>query len=465
MSKQVSNVKKSNQNMLQGPLVGNIILYTIPIILTSLLQLLFNAADLVVVGRFCGSVSVAAVGATGSITNLIVNLFIGLSVGAGVTVAHALGGREEEAVRRTVHTALPAALVSGVILTVVGVTYSGTFLRLMDTPENVLPLSATYMKIYFGGITFTMVYNFCASILRAAGDTKSPLIFLTIAGVVNVVLNVFFVRALHMNVAGVALATIISQGISAAAMVIVLMRRADACKLDLRKIRFYKEPLLKMLRIGLPAGIQSSLFAISNVLIQSSVNSFGQVLMSGNAAAANIEGFVYVMLNAFHQTAVNFIGQNVGAHQYKRVYKTLWICLGCVVVVGLGAGLLAWSLGQQLLSIYITDSAEAISYGMIRLGFVCIPYFLCGLMDVSTGALRGMGSSLAPMIISVLGVCGIRIGWIATIFRMPQYHTPQCLYFSYTVSWLLTFAIQLAAFMIVYRKHTRQYGRLYAREV
>lgn len=445
--------------MLQGPLVGNIIAYTVPIILTSLLQLLFNAADLVVVGRFCGSVSVAAVGATGSLTNLIVNLFIGLSVGAGVTVAHALGGREEEAARRTVHTALPAALVCGVILTVVGIAFSETFLRLMNTPENVLPLSAVYMKIYFGGITFTMVYNFCASILRAAGDTKSPLIFLFIAGVVNVVLNIFFVRALHMNVAGVALATIISQGISAVAMVIVLMRRTDACKLNLSQMRFYKPQLLKILRIGLPAGIQSSLFAISNVLIQSSVNSFGEVLMSGNAAAQNLEGFVYVMLNAFHQTAVNFIGQNVGAHQYKRVYKILWICLGCVAVVGLTAGTLMWAMGPKLLAIYITDSAEAISYGMIRLTYVCIPYFLCGLMDVSTGALRGMGASVAPMVISVLGVCGIRIGWVATIFQLPQYHTPQCLYFSYTVSWTVTFLIQLAAFLLVYRKHTRLHGQ------
>ncbi|MBQ8621483.1 MAG: MATE family efflux transporter [Oscillospiraceae bacterium] len=440
--------------MLRGPLFPNIVVYTVPIILTSVLQLLFNAADLVVVGRFCGSVYVGAVGATGAITNLIVNLFIGLSVGAGVTVAHALGGREDEAVHRTVHTALPAALVSGVILTIVGVAFSETFLRLMDTPENVLPLSATYMKIYFSGITFNMVYNFCASILRAAGDTKSPLIFLSAAGVINVVLNVIFVTLLHMNVAGVALATTISQGVSAVLVVMVLMRRTDACKLTLSKMRFYKPQLLKMLRIGLPAGIQGSLFSISNVIIQSSVNSFGDILMSGNAAAGNIEGFVYVSLNAFHQTAVNFIGQNAGAGQFKRVYKTLWICLGCVTVVGLCAGLLAYSFGPQLLSIYITDSAEAISYGMVRLGFICIPYFLCGLMDVSTGALRGMGSSIAPMVISVLGVCGIRIGWIATIFQMPQFHTPQCLYFSYTVSWLATFLIQMIAFLLVYRRHS-----------
>ena len=448
-------MKRNNANMLQGPLFSGIVLYTIPIILTSILQLLFNAADLVVVGRFCGSVSVAAVGATGAITNLIINLFIGLSVGTGVAVAHGLGSREDIVVHRAVHTALPAALVSGVILTVVGVSLSETFLKLMGTPETVLPLSAVYMKIYFGGITFTMVYNFCASILRAAGDTKSPLIFLTIAGVVNVVLNVIFVVVFHMNVAGVALATTISQGISAVLVVIALMRRTDACKLDLKKMHFYKPQLMKIIRIGLPAGIQGSLFSISNVIIQSSINSFGDILMSGNAAAGNIEGFVYVAINSFSQTAVNYIGQNAGAQQYKRVGRIPGICLACVCFVGLTFGISAWYFGETLLSIYITDSPEAIAYGMIRLAYICLPYFLCGMMDVSTGALRGMGASVAPMIISVLGVCGIRIGWISTIFQLPQFHTPQCLYFSYTISWTITFLVQMAAFIRVYRKHTK----------
>ena len=449
-------MKKKNQDMLQGPLLGSIISYTIPIILTSVLQLLFNAADLVVVGRFCGSISVAAVGATGSITNLIVNLFIGLSVGAGVTVAHGVGSREDDVVHRTVHTALPMALVSGVVLTIVGVLFSEDFLRMMGTPENVLALSSLYMEIYFCGITFTMVYNFAASILRAVGDTKSPLVFLSIAGVVNVVLNLVFVTQLHMNVAGVALATTISQGISAVAMVIVLMRRTDAAKLYLKKMRFYKVQLVKMLRIGLPAGIQSSLFAISNVLIQSSVNSFGDVLMSGNAASQNIEGFLYVSLNAFHQTAVNFIGQNVGAKQYSRVKKIVWICLGCVLTVGLVLGTLLCTFGESLLSIYITDSAEAIAWGLVRLNIIARFYFLCGLMDVSTGALRGMGASVSPMIISILGVCGIRIGWIMTIFQVAQFHTPQNLYVSYIFSWTLTFLIQMYAFFKIYRKHTKQ---------
>ena len=450
-------MKRFQHSMIDGPLLPNIILYTIPIILTSVLQLLFNAADLIVVGRFCGSVSVAAVGATGAVTNLIVNIFIGLSVGTGVSVAHAMGGKQDEEAHRVVHTALPAALIGGVVLSVIGVTGAKTFLTWMGTPETVLPLSTLYMQIYFAGMTFNLVYNFCASILRAAGDTKGPLIYLTIAGVLNVCLNVVFVTVLHMNVAGVALATILSQALSAVLVVMALMRRKDACRLYLRKLRFYKVQLLKIIRIGLPAGLQGSLFSISNVMIQSSINSFGEVLMSGNAAAGNIEGFVYVILNAFHQTALNYTGQNAGAGRFDRVKKTLWLNLGCVGVAGFTAGSLAYLLGPYLLRIYITDSPEAIQYGLLRMSCICIPYFLCGLMDVSTGALRGMGASLQPMIISVLGVCGIRMLWIYTIFQIPQYHTPQCLYLSYTVSWIATFVGQMIAYRFVYRKRYRQH--------
>ena len=358
---------KQNQTMLEGALLPNIISYTIPIILTSILQLLFNAADLVVVGRFCGSLSVAAVGATGSITNLMVNFFIGLSIGAGVAVAHGIGSKEDEMVRNTVHTAIPMALISGMVLTVIGIAFSEYFLKLMGTPDTVLPLSAVYMKIYFAGITFTMVYNFCAAILRAVGDTRSPLVFLTLSGIINVVLNVVFVTLLDLNVAGVALATTISQGISAALVVWALMKRTDACRFVPKDMRFHRIQVAKIIRIGLPAGIQSSLFSISNVLIQSSINSFGDVFMSGSAASANIEGFVYVSLNAFHQTAVNFIGQNSGAKQFQRVRRIFLLCLICVAVVGIGLGTLVWAVGPQLLSVYIPDSPEAVSYGMIRL--------------------------------------------------------------------------------------------------
>lgn len=448
--------KKVNTNMLEGPLLGNIIFYTIPIILTGVLQLLFNAADLIIVGRYCGSISVAAVGASGAITNLIVNLFIGFSVGTSVAVAHALGAKDSKEIHRAVHTAIPTAIVSGVIITIIGVCFSKTFLQMMNTPENVLPLSATYMQIYFAGTIFMMIYNFCASILRAAGDTKSPLIFLVIAGVVNVGLNIIFVTQFDMNVAGVALATTISQAVSAVLVLITLMRRDDDCRLTLSKMRFYKPQLMKIIRIGLPAGIQSSLFSISNVIIQSSINSFGDVLMSGNAAAGNIEGFVFVILNAFHQTALNFIGRNVGAGQYKRAKKILWICLGSVLTVGVVVSSLMYLSGPVLLKIYIPDSPEAIEWGMVRLFCLCIPYCICGMMDVSTGALRGMGASLAPMIISVLGVCGIRIGWIYTLFQIPEFHTPQCLYYSYAVSWAITFVIQLAAFFVVYKGRVKR---------
>ena len=449
-------MRRDNRQMLQGPILTNVIRYTIPIILTSWLQLLFNAADLVVVGQFDGSNSLAAVGATGAITNLIVNLFIGLSVGAGVGVAHGLGSGDDEVVHRTIHTAIPAAIFSGLFLTVVGVSLSKTFLTWMDTPENILPMSTLYMQIYFGGMTFNMVYNFAASMLRAAGDTQSPLKFLSIAGVVNVVLNLIFVTVFHMNVAGVALATAISQAVSAVLVVRTLMRRTDACKLELKKMRIYQPQLMKMIRIGLPAGVQGSMFSISNVMIQSSINSFGDIVMSGNTAAGNIEGFIFTAMNALHQTAVNFTGQNVGARQYDRVKKILWTCLGCVTVAGLALGTLAYAFGENLLGIYIPDSPEAIGYGLTRMRYICAVYFLCGLMDVSTGALRGMGASAVPMIISVLGVCGVRLLWIATIFQMPQYHSVDSLYVSYGVSWTITFVAQFVAFWLVYNKQKRK---------
>lgn len=448
-------MRRTDIDMLNGPILRNILLYAFPVIATGLLQLLFNAADLVVVGRFCGSNSVGAVGATGAITNLIVNLFIGLSNGAGVTVAHAIGGRRDGDVHKAVHTALPIALIGGVILTIVGVSFAETFLRMMDTPENILPLSTIYMRVYFSGITFTMIYNFCGAILRAAGDTRSPLVYLAIAGVINVILNVIFVTVLHMNVAGVALATVISQGISAVLVVLTLMKRKDACKLCLTKLHIYKKQLFKIVQIGLPAGVQGSCFSISNVIIQSSINSFGDVMTSGNAAAGNIEGFVYVAMNAYHQAAVNFVGQNEGAHRYDRVRKVFWACFGCVSLVGIVAGGLAYLFAPQLLSIYITDSVEAISCGVTRMSYVCLPYFICGMMDVATGALRGLGESTIPMFIYILGVCGFRIAWIYSIFQIPRFHTLECLYVSYLISWTITLICLACMFFAVCRKRMR----------
>lgn len=442
-------MRNSSADMCEGPLFKKIVLYTVPIMLTGLLQLLFNAADLVVVGRYCGSVSVAAVGATGSLINLIVNLFIGLSVGAGVSVAHAIGENNAEKAHDTVHTAIPTAAVSGIALTVIGLVFSERFLGLMGTPDDVIELSSLYMKIYFCGMTSSMLYNYGGSILRAAGDTKSPLIFLFIAGVLNVILNVVFVVAFKMDVAGVALATALSQTLSAVLVLLALSKRTDMCRLSVKELRFRAAPLKKMMKIGLPAGIQGSLFSISNVLIQSSVNSFGSVVMSGNAAAQNIEGFVYNAMNSFHQTALNFTGQNFGAKKYERLNKIMFICLACVTVVGITAGTGFFFAAKPLLSIYITDSAEAIAYGALRMNYICLPYFLCGIMDVMTGTIRGIGVSFTPMLITVLGVCVFRVGWIYTVFAAEQYHTLKMLYISYPISWLITFAAELIAFLAI----------------
>lgn len=443
-------------NMTEGPLLKKIILYTLPIILTGILQLLFNAADLVVVGRYGSDTSVASVGATGAIINLITNLFIGLSIGAGVVVAHGLGAGRSEDVRKTVHTAIPTALVSGIVLTFIGICGSRFFLELMGTPDDVINLSETYMKIYFIGITSSMVYNFGSAILRAGGDTKSPLIYLTVAGVINVILNLIFVIALKMDVAGVATATTVSQTVSALLILRALMKREDDCKLVLKNMRFYRRQIIRIIQIGIPAGIQGSLFSISNVIIQSSVNSFGSVVMSGNAAAGNIEGFVYMSMNSFSQTAINFTARNYGAGKMERLRKIMWLCLGSVFVTGLTLGVTARFFGENLLSIYIPNKPEDISYGLIRMTYICIPYFLCGLMDVTTGLLRGINYSVLPMIISVVGVCVFRIVWIYTVFRIPEYHTLQSLYISYTISWAITFLTEFVIYLVLLRKLSKK---------
>lgn len=437
-------------DMLHGPLAWPLVTYAIPIMLTSILQLLFNAADLVVVGAYCGSMSVAAVGATGAITNLIVNLFIGLSVGAGVAVAHGIGSQERQQVSDTVHTAVPLALVSGVFLTVLGVGFSRKILQAMGTPEEVLSLAATYMEIYFLGITFNMVYNFCAAMVRAAGDTRTPLVILTAAGVLNVILNIVFVKYLSRNVDGVAMATTISEALSAFAILWVMARRTDSVRLYFKKLRFRAEPLGKMLRIGIPAGIQSCMFSLSNVLLQSAVNSFGAVAVSGNAAVANLEGFMYVIENSFHQTAVNYVGQNCGAMQYGRVKKVTWLCLGYATIAGLLFGSLMCVFAPQLLSLYITDSQEAIQIGVARMFVDILPYFIFGIQDVLTGALRGIGASFTSMILTVLGICGVRVLWIYTVFQIPRFHNQTMLYVSYPLSWFVTLIVQLAAFLIVF---------------
>ena len=449
-------MKKSNTiDMCNGPLFGKIVAFTIPVILSGVLQLLFNTADLIVVGRFCGSITVAAVGATTFIINLITNLFIGLSVGAGVSAAHAIGAGDDKALSKTVHTAVPAAIISGAILTVVGIICAEPALRLMDTPADVIDLSALYMKIYFCGMVPSMVYNYGSAILRAAGDTKGPLVYLTVSGVLNVVLNVFFVLMFDMSVAGVALATALSQAVAAIMVIRALMKRTDSCKLVLREMRIHKSCLVKMLRIGLPAGIQGSLFSISNVIIQSSINSFGTAAISGGAAAGNIEAYAVVAINSVHQAALNFSGQNMGAKKYDRVSKTMWISTGIVTVIGVVLGAATVIFARPLLSIFITDSPEAIELGVIRLRYICIPYFVCGIMDVASGVIRGMGASLVPTIITVLGVCGVRLTWVYTVFQLPQFHTIDGLYACYAISWVITCIAQVILYFILRKKLNR----------
>ena len=451
-------MKTDTLDIRNGPVLKNIIIYTIPIILTGILQLLFNAADLIVVGFFSGSDSVAAVGATASLTNLIVNLFIGLSVGAGVIVAQCLGAGDSQAASQTVHTAIPVAFIGGAILSVIGVAFSKTFLELMGTPAGkLLSLSSVYMKIYFSGMIFSMLYNFGSAVLRAAGDTKSPLIFLSISGVLNVILNVIFVAAFNMDVAGVALATIISEGVSAVLVLIAHSKRNDSCRLDFKKMKIKKTALVRIIKIGVPAGLQNSLFAISNVLIQSSINSFGTAHISGSAAASSLEGFCYVAMNSFQQTSLNFCGQNYGAGDLKRVKKVNNTCLLTVSAVGLFTGCLIYFFGRPLLGIYIHDSASAINFGMERMKYILIPYFLCGIMDVVTGSMRGIGSSVIPMVITIVGVCVMRIVWIYTVFSMPQYHSFAGLMISYPISWLLTFAAVYVAYIITLKNREKKF--------
>lgn len=445
-------MKNRSMDLCSGPLLKNIILYSLPIIATGVLQLLFNAADLIVVGRYAGSIAIAAVGSTTSLINLTVNVFLGISVGAGVLVAQGLGAKRHEEVGKVVHTALLFALVCGVVLSFIGIFLLDDCLILMGTPNEVLKLAATYIKIYFLGASSSLVYNFGASILRATGDTKGPLIYLTISGIINVVLNLIFVIFFSMDVAGVALATITSQTVSAVLVVRSLIHRTDACKLHIKRLRFHKTQLIKCLKIGIPAGIQSSLFSISNVLIQSSINSFGATVISGNAAASNIEGFVFMAMNSFNQTALNFTGQNIGARNLDRVKRALTYCLICASAVGIVLGFSSYVFGRQLLSIYITDSAAAIGYGMRRLGIIGLTYFLCGLMDTTTGAIRGMGSSFVPMIISIGGVCALRVGIILTIFKIEQFHTLETIYVSYPITWAITFIAEFVAYLIIFKK-------------
>lgn len=444
--------RKSNKyemDMCNGPLLRKILIFSIPLMLSGMLQLLFNAADIVVVGQFAGSDALAAVGSTSSLTNLLVNVFMGLSVGANVLVARFYGAGQKKELDEMIHTAITTSFVCGAALVVLGMVLARPALTLMDTPSDVIDQSVLYMRIYFAGMPVMMLYNFGSAVLRAIGDTKRPLYYLLFSGVINVVLNLIFVICFHMDVAGVALATVLSQAVSAILVIRCLVLNDGDVKLDLKRLRIVPDKLIKMIQIGVPAGLQGAMFSISNVLIQSSVNSFGSLAMAGNTAGQNIEGFVYTAMNALHQGAVSFSGQNYGARKIKRIAKTALICELTVTVVGIILCAIVLPLAPVLLKLYSKDPV-VIQYGVDRLEIICTTYFLCGMMDVMVGILRGMGFSIAPMIVSLTGVCAFRVVWIYTIFA--KYRTLDSLYLSYPVTWATTFFIQLMIFIIVYKR-------------
>lgn len=437
-------------DMTEGPLTTKIIKFTIPVMLTGILQLLFNTADVIVVGRFTGKTALAAVGSTGSLINLLVSLFMGLSIGTNVLVARYQGAKDDKAVSETVHTSIALGIVGGLILLIIGVVATRPLLEMMATPEDVIDQSTLYMRILFFGMPLNLILNFGAAILRAIGDTKRPLYYLTIAGVINLFLNIFLVTVFSLGVAGVAIATVISEGVSCGLILLCLKHETGAIRLYFNRIKINPSKCIDIMKIGLPAGLQGCIFSISNVLIQSSVNSFGSTVMAGNTAASNIEGFVYVSMNSLHQTCISFTSQNFGAGKFKRIKKVLINCLVIVAITGLVLGNSAYFFGKYLLSAY-NNEAEVVSYGLIRLSIISTMYFLCGLMDVMVGAMRGIGYSILPMIVSLVGACGLRIVWIYTVFA--KFRTLDILFISYPVTWTITFLSHLVCYYIVTRKY------------
>lgn len=437
--------------MCEGPILKKMLIFALPLMASGLLQLLFNAADIIVVGRFAGDHSLAAVGSTTSLVNMLVNLFMGCSVGANVLVARFFGARKLRDLSDSVHTSIAISLISGVFLTIVGILAAPTLLVWMKTPTEVLSLATVYLRTYFCGMTAMMLYNFGAAILRAVGDTRRPLYYLIVAGVINIIFNLFFVIVLHWGVFGVGLATTISQIISAVLMIRCLMREREEIRIHPGKIRIHKEKLLQILEIGLPAGFQGSLFSLSNVFIQSAVNSFGATVIAGNSAACNIEGFIYISTNAFYQAAISFTGQNFGAKKYDRINKVLYTTLGCSIVIGSIFSFGAVAAGPLLLTFY-TTSAAVIAAGMVRLSIVAITYPLCGIMESFVGVLRGMGYSIFPMIVSLLGACGLRIIWLATVFRLERFHQIETIYIIYPISWIITALAHMLTVIIVRKR-------------
>lgn len=447
---EMKDIEKKNQiDMTTGSILGKQIRFIIPLICTGVLQLLYNAVDVIVVGRFAGTTALSAVGSTGSLTNLIINVFIGLSVGINVVTAMYYGKKDDKNMEKTIHTAISLAIVGGIILAIFSFFATPRLLKLMSTPDDVIDQAILYMRIIFMGMPFNLVYNFSAAILRAVGDSKRPLRYLGLSGIVNVLLNLVLVIVFHLDVAGVALATITAQGLSVLLITRHLRKSEGALKLTWKHLRIHKKQALQILRIGVPSGIQSSCFSLSNVLLQSSINGFGAIAMAGNAASSSLEGFLYITTNCVQQSAITFVGQNRGAKQYDRVRKNLFYASGLVVFIALSVSLVFHVLDTELIGLYTSD-VDAIAIGVQRLAMYSTWYFFFGLMDATSGMLRGMGYSVGPMIISLLGICGFRIFWIFGVFA--AYPSLQVLYYSYPISWCLTWSALIVYYRIVTKK-------------
>lgn len=456
-----SKTKQYEMDMCSGPILRKMLMFALPLMLSSILQLLFNAADIVVVGKFAGDNSLAAVGSNTALINLLTNLFIGLSIGANVVAARHYGAKAWDDLRRTVHTAMLLSMLSGALLLVLGVIGAEQMLIWMQTPEEVLPLATVYLRIYFLGMISTMVYNFGSALLRAVGDTKRPLYFLLCAGIINVILNLLFVIGFQMDVIGVAIATVISETVSALLVLRCLVKEKGGIHLELRAMRIDRKKMLQILRIGLPAGFQGVVFALSNVVIQSSVNIFGNIVVAGNSAAANLEGFVYMAMNAFYQTTLSFVSQNYGAGEQKRINRIVLLGEACVIVTGTLLGNMVVFFGNDLLQIY-SNNPEVIAAGMVRLHYISMIYALCGIMDVMVGALRGIGYSIMPMIVSIVGVCVLRLIWLATVFQIPEFHKIETVYLSYPVTWILTSLVYIVFFVWIRIRSARKKSALSA---
>ncbi|MDO4475713.1 MAG: MATE family efflux transporter [Lachnospiraceae bacterium] len=449
MSSVRSRSSRYEIDMVHGPIMPKLFSFFIPLFLSGILQLLFNAIDIIVVGRFSGSDALAAVGATTSLINMLINLFMGISLGSNVLVARYRAAGDHKALEEVVHTAVTVALASGILMVIVGQLVSRLCLTAMDTPASIIDQSTLYMRIYFCGMPFLMLYNFCASILRGIGDTKRPMIFLIISGICNAVLNLILVIVFKMGVAGVAIATVFAQFISACLVLRILLTTEEAYRIRLKQLRINRRYLIKTLQIGIPAGIQTLIINFSNVLLQSSVNSFGPLAMAGYTAANSIFSFIFMYVDSISQACMNFTSQNYGAHQKKRLDITFRDCVILEIVFGLIIGSLVMFFGKPLLRIYTPDET-AIGFGMQILSVTVMMYFICGLMNVVPAAMRGLGSAALPMILTLIGTVGTRIVWIFCFF--PHRRTLDYLFWSYPLSWIIAFILQLCFYLRVRRK-------------